>query len=174
MRFENIILNILRVLPKSLLRMIAGPPKIIDDNKLDLNIQVVEKLSQKDIKKPRNSPSEYREAAELFDLTGLPRVKNITIKDIKLEGPTQTLDARVYYPKKKTNRDGAILFFHQGGFVIMNHLTDDHFCSLLADTCDAKVISLDYRLCPENDFPSPIEDCLFLWEYVQDIWGNVY
>ena len=49
MRFENIILNILRVLPKSLLRMIAGPPKIIDDNKLDLNIQVVEKLSQKDL-----------------------------------------------------------------------------------------------------------------------------
>ena len=109
MRFENIILNILRVLPKSLLRMIAGPPKIIDDNKLDLNIQVVEKLSQKDIKKPRNSPSEYREAAELFDLTGLPRVKGITIKDIKLEGPTQTLDARIYYPKKKTNRDGAVL-----------------------------------------------------------------
>ena len=52
MRFENIILNILRVLPKSLLQMIAGPPKIIDGNKLDLNIQVVEKLSQKDIKKP--------------------------------------------------------------------------------------------------------------------------
>ena len=168
MRFENIILNILRVLPKSLLRMIAGPPKIIDGNKLDLNIQVVEKLSQKDVKKPRNSPSEYREAAELFDLTGLPRVKGIAIKDIKLEGPTQTLDARIYYPKKKTNRDGAVLFFHQGGFVIMNHLTDDYFCSLLADTCDAKVISLDYRLCPENDFPSPIEDCLFLWEYVQN------
>ena len=83
--------------------MIAGPPKIIDGNKLDLNIQVVEKLSQKDIKKPRNSPSEYREASELFDLTGLPRVKNITIKDIKFEGPTQTLDARVYYPKKKNN-----------------------------------------------------------------------
>lgn len=171
MRFENIILNILRVLPKSLLRIIAGPPKIIDGNELDLNIQVVEKLSQKDIKKPRYNPSEYREVADLFELTGLPRVKNITIKDIKLEGPTQTLDARVYYPKKKKkkkNRDGAILFFHQGGFVMMNHLTDDYFCSLLADTCDAKVISLDYRLCPENDFPSPIEDCLFLWEYVQN------
>ena len=31
-------------------------------------------------------------------------------------------------------------------------------CTVLADECRAKVISLDYRLCPENAFPAAIED----------------
>ena len=39
----------------------------------------------------------------------------------------------------------------------MDHLTDDHFCSLMAARCKAVVISLDYRLCPEHAF-APIED----------------
>ena len=50
MRFENIILDILRVLPKSVLKLIAGPPLVIDGNQLDLNIQVAEKLSEKEMK----------------------------------------------------------------------------------------------------------------------------
>jgi acetyl esterase len=62
----------------------------------------------------------------------------------------------------------AILFFHQGGMVIMDHLTDNHFCSLLAARCGAAVIALDYRLCPENPFPAPIEDAKALWCFVQD------
>ena len=60
-----------------------------------------------------------------------------------------------------------MLFFHQGGLVIMDHLTDNHFCSLLAARCGALVFSLDYRLCPENTFPAPIEDAKALWEHVQ-------
>ena len=167
MRFENIILDILRVLPKSLLKLIAGPPLIIDGNQLDLNIQVVEKLSQKETKQTRITTHDYREAAKRFDLIGLPRVKKIKIEDIELKGPTEILNARIYYPKVTSNKDGAVLFFHQGGLVLMNHLTDDYFCSL-AEKCNAKVISLDYRLCPENKFPAPIEDCLFLWDYVQE------
>ena len=168
MRFENIILDILRVLPKSVLKLIAGPPLVIDGNQLDLNIQVAEKLSEKEMKKTRITTHDYREAAKRFDLTGLPRVKKIKIKDIELNGPVETLKARIYYPKIISSHDGAVLFFHQGGLVLWDHLTNDYFCSLLADKCDAKVISLDYRLCPENEFPAPIEDCLFLWDYVQE------
>ncbi len=167
MRIENIILNILRVLPKSFLRLIAGPPVIIDGNELDINIQIAEKLSEKEMKKKRVTTHDYREAAKQFDLAGLPRVRGIGIEDIKIQGPIEELKARIYFPKKISDKNGAILFFHQGGFVLMNHLTDDYFCSLLSDVCNAKVISLDYRLCPENEFPTPIEDCLFLWDYVQ-------
>ena len=49
----------------------------------------------------------------------------------------------------------------------MDHLTDNHFCSLLAARCGAVVFSLDYRLCPENAFPAPIEDARALWEHIQ-------
>jgi acetyl esterase/lipase len=81
---------------------------------------------------------------------------------------TATLKARIYEPRHASNTDPAILFFHQGGLVIMHHLTDDWFCALLADICRAKVITLDYRLCPENEFPAAIEDGLALWDYVHE------
>jgi acetyl esterase len=55
----------------------------------------------------------------------------------------------------------------------MDHLSDGHFCSVLADECKAKVISLDYRLCPEATFPEPIDDGMALWDYVQAHAGEL-
>ena len=81
---------------------------------------------------------------------------------------TGELRARIYTPKKATSTDPCILFFHQGGLVVMHHKTDDHFCSVMADECNAKVISLDYRLCPEHAFPAAIDDGLALWDYVHE------
>ena len=86
---------------------------------------------------------------------------------------TATLKARIYEPKRASDTDPGILFFHQGGLVIMHHLTDDYFCSLLADECRAKLITLDYRLCPEHAFPAAIEDGLALWNYVHDNAENL-
>jgi acetyl esterase len=78
------------------------------------------------------------------------------------------MKARIYHPRNASAADPGILFFHQGGLVVMHHLTDDHFCSVMADECGAKVISLDYRLCPEVAFPAPIEDGMALWVHVQE------
>ena len=38
MKFQNIILDILRVLPKRLIQYLAGPPILIDGNALDPNV----------------------------------------------------------------------------------------------------------------------------------------
>ena len=84
-----------------------------------------------------------------------------------IDGDGFAMKARVYTPRKASDADPAILFFHQGGLVVMHHLTDNHFCSVLADECSAKVISVDYRLCPEVAFPTPIEDGLLAWAHVQ-------
>ena len=45
MRFENIILDILRVLPKSVLKLIAGPPLVIDGNQTNS----IDKIKDSDI-----------------------------------------------------------------------------------------------------------------------------
>ena len=44
MKFQNLILDILRVLPKKIIQYIAGPPIIIDGNTLDPNMQIIAKL----------------------------------------------------------------------------------------------------------------------------------
>ena len=45
MKFQNIILDILRVLPKRLIQYLAGPPILIDGNALDPNIQIIARLN---------------------------------------------------------------------------------------------------------------------------------
>jgi acetyl esterase/lipase len=58
-----------------------------------------------------------------------------------------------------------ILFFHGGGFTIGS--TKDHLdlCGKLSALSGSCVLSVDYRLAPENKFPAALEDCLisYLW-----------
>ena len=64
MRFQNLILDILRVLPKKLIQYIAGPPIIIDGNTLDPNMQIITKLISQEQQKILVSPEELRRATK--------------------------------------------------------------------------------------------------------------
>ncbi len=164
MSLQNLILGVLRSMPHFITRRIAGAPLEIDGNVLDANIQIVANMAAADAGDPPETVAAWREGADAFDAMGLPRRAGVTIEDTMIGD----MKARIYSPRDATDADPAVCFFHQGGFVVMHHLSDDYFCSVLADECDAKVISLDYHLCPESDFPAPIEDGLTLWAYVQD------
>ena len=167
MRFQNIILDLLRVLPKNLIQYLAGQPIVIDGNTLDPNIQIIAKLNSQQIQKELLEPEDYRKAAKKLDEIALKNISGVTIKDEEINGSTGIMRIRTYYKNSNKEDAPAILFFHQGGLVIMDTKTDDYFCSLLADRCNAKVISLDYRRCPEHNFPAGIEDAFALWDYVQ-------
>ena len=58
----------------------------------------------------------------------------------------------------EARQDRAVLFFHGGGF--MNGSADDHgeLCGHLSRLTRARVLSLNYRLAPENPFPAAVED----------------
>jgi len=167
MKFQNIILDILRVLPKKLVQHIAGSPISIDGNTLDPNIQIIAKLNSQQMQKALVTPEDYRRAAKKLDDIALKNITGVTIKDEEINVSKGELKIRTYHKNFDKDDNPAILFFHQGGLVIMDTKTDDYFCSLLADRCNAKVISLDYRRCPEHNFPAGIEDAFALWEYVQ-------
>ena len=166
--FQNTIVSILKYLPKKLLKNIAGKSVIIDGNELDFNLQIISKLAQPNIDKYKSDVQEYRRGAKLISNLDLPICRGVSVEDRTFRLNSNELKARIYTPKTCTNRVPAILFFHQGGMVIMDHLSDNYFCSLLSKVCDAKVISLDYRRCPEVNFPTPIEDSLALWHFVQE------
>ena len=167
MTFQNLILDLLRILPKKVIRYIAGSPMIIDGNYLDPNIQIIAKLNLQKEQKKLVSTADYRRAAKKLDQIALKNIPSVSIKDEEIFGSTGRMKIRTYFKDKGQKNTPAILFFHQGGLVIMDTRTDDYFCSLLAEKCSAKVISLDYRLCPEYKFPAGIEDAFALWDYVQ-------
>lgn len=177
MGIQNLILGALRRAPHSLIAKMAGPPMTVDGHVMDPNIQILANMAAKQAAKGPPPPTAmdtpealaaFRDGANAFDPIALPRRRGVSIDDVVLPLATGELKARIYAPNNASPTDPCVLFFHQGGLVVMHHLTDDHFCSLLADECRAKVISLDYRLCPEHAFPAAIEDGLALWDYVHE------
>ena len=163
---DRVILGILKNLPNFIVQRLAGPAVEIDGNRLDANIQLLAKISgtpeaETDINKMRADIH-----ANFTNLDGKRRA-SVKSREAHIPGPAGDMLARIYEPANLPDNAPAVLFFHQGGLVVMDLDTDDAFCTILADECKAKVISLDYRLCPEHNFPAPIDDAMALWDYVQ-------
>lgn len=62
---------------------------------------------------------------------------------------------RVYGPSTPREPLGAILWHHGGGWVIGDLDGFDHVARELCETSGQVVISVDYRLAPEDPFPAP-------------------
>ena len=169
MNLQLAIIDLLRGTPKPVLRLLSGKPSRIDGRTLDLNMHMMAKLAARGASSNRApmTVNALRQAASAYNSLNLPIADGVTTLDTALALRDNTLNARIYRPASVSGPLPAVLFFHQGGLVIMDHLTDDHFCSLMAARCKAVVISLDYRLCPEHRFPAPIEDAQALWDHVQ-------
>ena len=97
MKFQNIILDILRVLPKKLVQHIAGSPISIDGNTLDPNIQIIAKLNSQQMQKALVTPEDYRRAAKKLDDIALKNITGVTIKDEEINGSTGVLRIRTYH-----------------------------------------------------------------------------
>lgn len=58
-----------------------------------------------------------------------------------------------------------VIFFHGGGWTLGNMELYNRFCARLSASIGAPVLSVDYRLAPQNKFPTAVEDCYasLLW-----------
>lgn len=57
-------------------------------------------------------------------------------------------------------RDGVIVYFHGGGWVVGDLDSHDHVCRALSLEAGREVVAVDYRLAPEHREPAALEDCL--------------
>jgi acetyl esterase len=76
-----------------------------------------------------------------------------------------SVPVRVYWPSTDDAKRPAIVYYHGGGWVIGGLDTHDGSARALANSTDAIVVFIDYRLAPEAQFPTPAEDCYdgLLW-----------
>ena len=62
-----------------------------------------------------------------------------------------------------------VLFLHGGGFTVGSVAHKDAQCRYLAETSRAVIISIDYRLAPENPYPAAVDDAIAALKYCASI-----
>lgn len=77
------------------------------------------------------------------------------------------LSARLYHPAPGEILP-VVLFFHGGGWVHGTLDTHERLCSILAVHAQCAVVSVDYRLAPENPFPAAWEDAQNSLQWVKE------
>jgi acetyl esterase len=105
------------------------------------------------------TPPEARK--KVVELTRIVACKEAIgkIEDRTLPGPAGPLPFRIYTPfAVKDAPSGGLVFFHGGAWILGDLDTHDCLCRILADESGCRVVSVDYRLAPEHQFPAAIED----------------
>jgi acetyl esterase len=112
------------------------------------------------------TPGEARELANAaFPRFAGPGAPDVTATDLTIPGASGPLPVRVYTPAGGDAPRPVVVFFHGGGWVIGNIDTHDGTCRDLASDSGAIIVSVDYRLAPEEPFPAAVDDCFAALEW---------
>ena len=151
-------------LPPRIKRLVAGKPIHRDGLELDLDTQVIVKLAERNKSSlagqtPTEAREEMRNAVRVVEG---PRIELPDVFETTVAGAAGPLRARVYVPEEAHAQGlGALtIYYHGGGWVRGDLDTHDQPCRLLAKTSGSTVMSVDYRLAPEDPFPAAVDDAL--------------
>ena len=92
----------------------------------------------------------------------VPGIKSV---DRTISGAVGQIPARIYTPAG-AGPFPLIVYYHGGGWVIGNKQVYDGGARGLAKQVNAVVVSVDYRLAPENKFPAAWDDALAAYKWV--------
>lgn len=85
--------------------------------------------------------------------------------DYKIFNGEHEVPTRIFFPNEKAfqnmgpNQHRVMLFIHGGGWVTESVDNYERICARMANATEHVVVAIDYRLAPENKFPSGLEDC---------------
>ena len=115
----------------------------------------------------RSQPIPQLREAVRASSTAFPKleVPLASIVDRRIPGPAGEIPVRVYTPTGN-GPFPLISYFHGGGYVTGNLDTQDMIARALAFGAGAVVVSVDYRLAPENPFPAGPDDCWAATQWV--------
>ena len=110
------------------------------------------------------SPTEARELYLKGRAVSNPEPPELaSVRPLAIPSPAGSIPARIYTPVRLRKANGlapCLVFYHGGGWVIGDLDSHDVVCRKLADEGELIVISVDYRLAPEHQFPAAIDDAI--------------
>lgn len=106
----------------------------------------------------------YQERVRLFALEPTPMH---TVQDFSIPGPAGSIGLRKYLPSESGSKP-ILIYLHGGGWTLGDLNSHDELCRRLALAADCLVVSVDYRLAPENPHPAGLDDALAAIKWVAD------
>ncbi|WP_175401933.1 alpha/beta hydrolase [Veronia pacifica] len=101
---------------------------------------------------------------------GLKKEKMHRVSNYKMplsSSPGNFISLKVFHPAEKTPKR-TMVYFHGGGFVLGSIATHENLIRKLASRCNISIVAVDYRLAPENKFPTAIVDCVDAWNWINE------
>jgi len=90
------------------------------------------------------------------------------VRELSVAGGAGPIAARLYTPAAAASSPAPVLaYFHGGGWTIGDLDTHHVLCRQLCLASGAAVLSVDYRLGPEQRFPAAFDDCLAATRWLQ-------
>ncbi len=87
-----------------------------------------------------------------------PRPEIARVVELSIPGRDGEVAARLYWPRDDGASRPLTIYFHGGGWVVGSLDGYDTTCRRLALKADSVVVSVEYRLAPENPFPAALHD----------------
>ena len=145
------------------------PPVIVDGQQLDPQMQLLRSLRRRNprpgLVEPTVTAGRARYRRETLAFRG-PVTKVGAVRDIEIPGPAGALRARHYAPLDQSAAPLTV-YFHGGGFVLGDLDTHDEPCRLLCRYAGVHLLSVEYRLAPENPFPAALDDAAAALRWAQ-------
>ncbi len=66
------------------------------------------------------------------------------------------------------NGNAALLYLHGGAYVFCSPRSHRHLAAAIGEAAKVPVLSLDYRLAPENPFPAAVEDSVAAFRFLME------
>jgi len=124
----------------------------------------LESLNEADARK-NHTPTDAVMALVEANRIAIPQTQvDTTGKDIDVAGGK--IHLRIYTPESGEGAFPVIVYYHGGGFVIANLDVYNASAQALAEQVNAVVVSVAYRLAPENKFPTAHNDAFTAYEWV--------
>ncbi|MBP3866201.1 MAG: alpha/beta hydrolase [Eggerthellaceae bacterium] len=100
-----------------------------------------------------------------FDVRKKPLIPADSVRDYLVPVSGGQIVCRMYMPESEGPHP-VCLFFHGGGFVSGSVDAYNHIMHGLCVETDCIIVSVGYRLAPENKFPTCFEDCYMATKWV--------
>ena len=119
------------------------------------------------------SPPEVRAYYDQFP--AMPGAQVHEVRDFPIPGPQGDIPVRLYRPSAATGLP-VLVWYHGGGMVIGTLKQADWVCRQICADAGMVVVSVDYRLAPENKFPAAVEDAYaaaaWVYAHAAEIGGD--